>query len=852
MPTIDELTPVTVSADTDELPIYQGGQTLKVTRAQLLANAQPQILATPGTLLGRVSTGVGNPETVTLGPTLSMTNGQLSAAVPPTMLATLPAGRMPTANDLVPLAQSGLNAGVGYGTFMSGLAALSGINLSQQSVTPTGGMIARKLGDAMGDIVSVEAFGAMGDGVTDDTAAIQAALNSGKPVRFGARTYILNGPFSVARSAAWIGVLGQTVIRRLKQSGSAAPWISVTGPGFNCVGINFDANGSIVTVEGPVLSLGASCISTIFTDCVFTNAAGPTYGCGLTYQSSDPAVTQHLLRNCRMRGNAAHGAWVQGVAGVQVMQCVSHDNAGHGIMVDYQDPTLVQKAMMTQLISNECWNNQRGISIGNTAIAGGAPGYVLANPDAIGALVVANSCHDNSAAGIAAAGSAIAVTGNLLANNGGSMGAGIVIACSASLVSSNVVSSGGEYGIDARGSVDLDIARNHVTGVAIGIDASSGQRVRIDANTLLECGWAINIANVGTSSQGGSLGGNYGQAANIVTVTGNAITIGAPTGGGIMLTDAPQAVLVARNAFTGINGAGIGQALTAQTDSVVIEGNRWNNAPGFTINPVSAGGTQQMQVPDIADAVTIASAPSGVQSILTLGQIATAGGIAFIKVTNGGSGYTNASVVIGGAGNGASAIPLIAGGAIIGILLTAPGSGYGGIAASAPVTITGNGGGATAIAAVGIPLWNEKRLRITCNVAVTFAHAGASPPQDNWTGYAVTVPANATVEWAANAGRWRAVAFPGGDYFAPGGDGSFALRTLAGGNLTLHPSGAGQLRIATDTDPGGYASCVGHGSPQNVVTAPPGSDYRNLDGGVGATLWIKQTGTGTAGWAAIA
>jgi hypothetical protein len=37
-----------------------------------------------------------------------------------------------------------------------------------------------------------------------------------------------------------------------------------------------------------------------------------------------------------------------------------------------------------------------------------------------------------------------------------------------------------------------------------------------------------------------------------------------------------------------------------------------------------------------------------------------------------------------------------------------------------------------------------------------------------------------------------------------------------------------------------------------VVAAPPGSDYRNLAGGVGSTLWVKQTGTGNTGWFAVA
>ena len=42
------------------------------------------------------------------------------------------------------------------------------------------------------------------------------------------------------------------------------------------------------------------------------------------------------------------------------------------------------------------------------------------------------------------------------------------------------------------------------------------------------------------------------------------------------------------------------------------------------------------------------------------------------------------------------------------------------------------------------------------------------------------------------------------------------------------------------------------GAPQGKAAAPPGSDYRNLDGGTGATLWVKTIGTGASGWVAVA
>lgn len=44
---------------------------------------------------------------------------------------------------------------------------------------------------------------------------------------------------------------------------------------------------------------------------------------------------------------------------------------------------------------------------------------------------------------------------------------------------------------------------------------------------------------------------------------------------------------------------------------------------------------------------------------------------------------------------------------------------------------------------------------------------------------------------------------------------------------------------------------LGSGSPEGVVTGSPGAPYRNTNGGAGATLWMKESGTGNTGWVAL-
>jgi type IV secretory pathway TrbD component len=61
MPTIDDLPKAVSVSDGDELVLSQSDVARKATRAQLLAGVQPQLALNTGTLLGRMSAGVGYP-----------------------------------------------------------------------------------------------------------------------------------------------------------------------------------------------------------------------------------------------------------------------------------------------------------------------------------------------------------------------------------------------------------------------------------------------------------------------------------------------------------------------------------------------------------------------------------------------------------------------------------------------------------------------------------------------------------------------------------------------------------------------------------------------------------------------
>lgn len=94
------------------------------------------------------------------------------------------------------------------------ISASAAIDASKLApVTATGSTTARTLANRFADVVNVKDFGAVGDGVTDDTAAIQAAINTGTNIFIPVGIYKITSNLILTSNRQIFGVGNATKIQ---------------------------------------------------------------------------------------------------------------------------------------------------------------------------------------------------------------------------------------------------------------------------------------------------------------------------------------------------------------------------------------------------------------------------------------------------------------------------------------------------------------------------------------------------------------------------------------------------------------------------------------------------------------
>jgi hypothetical protein len=323
------------------------------------------------------------------------------------------------------------------------------------------------------DAVSVKNYGAVGNGTTDDTAAVTAAINSGNSIYFPAGVYLVTTSLNLQSNHIYSG------------SGRYQTWILYTGNN-NSAALKMNSSVGI-----KISNLGLTTSGT------YTRATGIDFGTSVESTVDDVAISQFWGNSCiSLSGNQ------------NIVRNSDLENCKYGVLMTGDRNTLSHN-----YISN---HYSRSSEFGSgTDYWDGVCAEALTN-----SLIDGNTVEDNGQSGIYTGGNNSVSYGNRIVNNyvfrnfnrGIDQGVSGDSSSTSSLGKLTIV---GNTAIDNK---ELNIWINYVTGAVI-----SGNYAEYTTNYPIYFGSFANPnrTSVGVGESGGS--GTSSDMTSLVTVTGNTV-----------------------------------------------------------------------------------------------------------------------------------------------------------------------------------------------------------------------------------------------------------------------------------------------------------------------------------------
>jgi len=568
--------------------------------------------------------------------------------------------------------------------------------------------------DKFRDVVSVKDFGAVGNGVADDTAAIQAAINAsaGKRLHIPAGNYVVSALSGVSEIYMFGDGPEVSVITR-KASGSTNDFVTFASKTAIVIdGITFDGNKSAQTVGANTLALVA-CDNVTITNCAFNNSksSGGGYGSGIAVVDGTTAAngTNIAISGNRLSGNDQASIYVNKTYNVTINSNFMHGNGGGVSVINFVFPPVINVQRYFVISGNtirSCTGSGIGVSgyyEGGTSPANKVYGPKVPASDTF--TISGNVVSECDLYGIAFQGSNGVVSSNSISNCGSVSGGGggILMNCLYSVCSQNAISNCVNYGIDAGGSSSLSVHGNMIAGTGsttgtAGIELNcGGDIVSVKNNTIRVVGSqaVTGISALGVEGDGVSPFPlpDGRMSYSIVDISGNSVFgNGVSTLGIYVLRDVNNAY-VANNTVTGATLPYVLEIPQLSTSGNV--NNSMYSVTGSSINGVASAST--MVIPDIGDSFIVFGTTT-IDSIQTYSSNTYNGKVRFVGALSHGSGYSRSNpptvTFSGGGGSGlACSADVSLNGTVVFWNITNNGSGY----SSAPTpTITHNGGsGAT-------------------------------------------------------------------------------------------------------------------------------------------------------------
>jgi hypothetical protein len=399
-------------------------------------------------------------------------------------------------------------------------------------VTATGSTTARTLENRFADVVNVKDFGATGNGVADDTAAIQAAVNNGGEVFFPKGTYLVSG-ITIPSNTKLQGV-GRSSVISFSQAGT----VGITISGRNEVDV-FDLcfqdgatrttdsilvyNSSNITFfhcnwlqsGGQYISIHIkSCDKVILQDCTAFSNGNVGYACLV---DGDTTRSNNITFDALNTYGYYNGVQVRWANVVHTVDSYFTNAGGAGFSVNPSNARSIYGLTINEIVSKVVFEN-------TSFQSNSGAGFELVNNGTINNVALSNSCsltnngdsssnssgfyvsnsnasliscsaqiNNNWASGVMLErGTNISFIGALISNNArGGMGNGVDIISGVTYVTFNGCSiscqtgpptSGQNYGINSTANAKFVIIANQFVGGANWYNFPAGGTVQAAYN----------------------------------------------------------------------------------------------------------------------------------------------------------------------------------------------------------------------------------------------------------------------------------------------------------------------------------------------------------------------------------
>jgi hypothetical protein len=608
---------------------------------------------------------------------------------------------------------------------------IAGTDIAPLPFTAIGETTAQDLAHRFGNAVTVEDFGAIGDGVTNDTAAFTSAIATGNPIQLSAKTYLIDG-FSVDTSAAQfilLGIPGRSTIKRGAVVGGA--FVSIAAANVYLDGAIFDMNSGAISANQwgvRVQTFVAQGQMTIARRCKFINNSG-TLGGGLAVLGQNPVYPGSVeISDCEFYNHTWVACYIGSMGSGLIKGNYIHDcpSGSAGSYTTYLTVSSSNYASNGLILGNRIERCNSGWLCG-----GIGPPYVFATPaSATNCKMIGNECQDITRYALVGQGDYIDTIGNMITQSAsgvpvftaiGYMGRWGRIADNSIVFFSTAFNC-----IDVGGCQYLDVSDNHIVSGAGAINIGGTTHCSARGNYIHMVNTSLGApAFYILEIEGDGQGTSFPYPCSGLVLDNNYIVMDGANSRGIESADNPCGrsgtfgMQITNNRFEVVNSASniYCIALINSGNSVRIKNNTVNGVSwAFT----TVNGNGDLVYNDVYDELIISSGTANIRSVLSQQQNTYQGqnmsnlqSILWVYPNVGGSGYTQATTTLAasgsGGGTGWTGQAKVSQGAIVGVHVTNPGSGYSG---TITITATSSGGGSGATFIVGNQMFTSAQKEI--------------------------------------------------------------------------------------------------------------------------------------------